>query len=49
MTGKMKYMEGNIIFIESSDKLIPVLAAYREGRKYSIVRGYARTAHKVMG
>ena len=50
MTRKVKYVEGNIIFIESSDKVIPVFAVYNEGREYyPIVVGYASTVHKVMG
>ena len=50
MTGKIKYIEGNIIFLESSDKLIPVFAVYDNGKRYyPIVPGYASTVHKVMG
>ena len=50
MTGKIKYLEGNVIFVEASDKIIPVFAVYDHGEQYSpIVAGYASAVHKVMG
>ena len=50
MTGKIKYFEGNIIFIQSSNKIIPVLAVFDQGQQYfPIVAGYASTVQKVMG
>ena len=51
MTGKIKYVEGIIIFIQASDKIIPVFAVYDHGEQYfpPIVAGYASTVHKVMG
>ena len=50
MTGKIKYFEGNIIFIQSSNKIIPVFAVFDQGQQYfPIVVGYASTVHKVMG
>ena len=50
MTGKIKYVEGNIIFVQASDKIIPVFAVYDNGQQYfPIVAGYASTVHKVMG
>ena len=50
MTGKIKYVEGNIIFVQASNKIIPVFAVYDNGQQYfSIVAGYASTVHKVMG
>ena len=50
MTGKIKYFEGNIIFIQSSNKIIPVFAVFDQGQQYfPIVAGYASTVHKVMG
>ena len=50
MTGKVKHMEGNIVLIQSGDKIIPVFAVYNDGSQYyPIVAGYALTVHKVMG
>ena len=50
MTGKINYFEGNIIFIQSSNKVIPVFAMFDQGQQYfPIVAGYASTVHKVMG
>ena len=50
MTGRVKYTEGSIIFVQSSDKIIPVFPVYRDGcQYYPIVAGYASTVHKVMG
>ena len=50
MTGKIKYLEGNIIFLQASNKVIPVFAVYDQGQQYfPIVAGYASTVHKVMG
>ena len=50
MTGKIKYFEGNIIFIQSSNKIIPVFTVFDQGEQYfPIVAGYTSTVHKVMG
>ena len=50
MTGKIKYVEGNIIFVQASNKIIPVFAVYDNGQQYfPIVAGFASTVHKVMG
>lgn len=50
MTGKIKYMEGNIIFVQAVNKLVPVFAVYDNGQRYyPIVPGDASTVHKVMG
>ena len=50
MTGKIKYVEGIIIFIQASNKIIPVFAVYDHGEQYfPIVVGYASTVHEVMG
>ena len=50
MTRKIKYFEGNIIFIQSSNKIIPVFAVLGQGQQYfPIVAEYASTVHKVMG
>lgn len=49
MTGKVQYVEGNI-FIQASEKITPVFAAYDQGQEYfPIVAGYASTVHKVIG
>ena len=43
-------MEGNIIFVQAVNKLVPVFAVYDKGQRYyPIVPGYASTVHKVMG
>ena len=50
MTGKIKYVEGNIIFIQASENIIPVFAVYNHGQQYfPIFASYASTVHKVMG
>ena len=50
MIGKTKYMEGNIIFVEATNKLIPVFAVYHNSKRYyPIVPGYASTIYKDMG
>ena len=50
MTGKIKYIEENIIFVEAANKLIPLFAVYDNGKRYHpIVPGYASTVHQVMG
>ena len=50
MTGKIKYIKGNIIFKQSCDKIIPIFAVYNKGQEYfPIVPGYASTVHKVIG
>ena len=49
MTGKIKYLQGNIIFIQSSNNIVPVFAVFDQGQQYfPIVAGYASTVHKVM-
>ena len=49
MTGKIKHFEGNIIFVQSCDKIIPIFAVYEQGHEYfATVPGYASTVHKVM-
>ena len=49
MSGKTQYFKGNILFVEVSDKSIPVFAIYDNGQEYfPIVAGYASTVHKVM-
>ena len=48
MTGKVQYVEGNI-FIQASEKITPVFAAYDQGQEYfPIVAGCAPTVHKVI-
>ena len=50
MTGKIKYLQGNIIFLQASNKVIPVFAVYDQAQQYfPIVAGYASTVHKVKG
>ena len=50
MRGKIKYIKGNIIFVEAANKLIPIFAVYDNGKRYyPIVPGYASTVHNVMG
>ena len=34
MTGKDKYVEGNTIFVETSNTIIPVFAVYNERQEY---------------
>ena len=50
MTGKVKYVQGNTIFVQTSEAIVPVFAVYSNGLEYfPIVAGYASTIHKVMG
>ena len=51
MTGRIKYCEGDTIFIEnSSNDIIPVFPVYSEEQQFfPIVAGYAFTIHKIMG
>ena len=50
MTGKVKYIEKNIIFVETANAMVPVFSVYCDGQEYfPIVAGYASTIHKVMG
>ena len=51
MTGRVKYCEGNTIFVQNnSGEVIPVFPVYCEGRQYfPIVPAYASTVHKIMG
>ena len=49
MTGKVKYIDGNTIFIQISNIMTSVFAVYSQGHEYyPIVAGYASTIHKVM-
>ena len=50
MSGKVKHIDGNTIFIQTSNVMVPVFPVYR-GREeyYPIVAGYESTIHKVMG
>ena len=50
MTGRVRYCQGDTIFIQnSSNEIIPHFAAYCEGQKYfPIVPAYASTVHKIM-
>ena len=51
MTGKVKYIDGNTIFVETNTNvIIPVFAVFKDGQQYfPLVAGYASTVHKVMG
>ena len=50
MTGKVKYVQGNTIFVQTSEAIVPVFAVYSNGLEYfPIVAGYASTIPKVMG
>ena len=50
MTGKIKCIDGNTIFVETTNAIIPIFAVYDEGQEYfPLVAGYASTVHKVMG
>ena len=51
MTGKVKYIDGNTIFVETNtNAIIPVFAVFKDGQQYfPLVAGYASTVHKVMG
>ena len=50
MIGKIKYLQGNIIFLQASNKVIPVFAVYNQGQQFfPIVAGNASMVHKVMG
>ena len=50
MSGKIKYVEGNTIFIQTANVMVPVFPVFRDGQQYyPIVAGYASTIHKVMG
>ena len=47
---KIKYIDGNTIFVETTNAIIPVFAVYDKGQEYfPLVAGYASTVHKVMG
>ena len=50
MNGKVKHIDGNTIFIQTSNVMVPVFPVHR-GRQeyYPIVAGYASTIRKVMG
>ena len=50
MSGKIKYVEGNTIFIQTANAMVPVFPVFHNGQQYyPIVAGYASTIHKVMG
>ena len=50
MTGKVKYIDGNTIFVQTANVIVPVFPVYSDGQEYfPIVAGYASTIHKVMG
>ena len=50
LSGKVKCIKDNTIFIQSGTSIIPVFKEYADGQKYHpIVAGYAPTIHKVMG
>ena len=50
MMGKVKYVRGNTILIQTSEAIVPVFAVYSNGLEYfPIVAGYASNIHKVMG
>ena len=43
MSGKIKYVEGNTIFTQTANVMVPVFPAFRDGQQYyPIVAGYAR-------
>ena len=50
MTGKVKYIDKNTIFVQTANAMVPVFPVYSDGQEYfPIVAGYASTIHKVMG
>ena len=50
MAGKVKYCEGQHIFIRCGEKVISVFPVYNNRQPYyPIVAGYSFTVHKVMG
>ena len=50
MAGKVKYLDGNTIFVQTANVLVPVFPVYCGGQEhFPIVAGYASTIHKVMG
>ena len=50
MTGKVKYVQGNTVYVQTSEAIVPVFAVYSNGLEYfPMVAGYASTIHKVMG
>ena len=50
MTGKVKYIDGNTIFVQTANVIVPVFPVYSDGQEYfPIVAGYAPAIHKVMG
>ena len=49
MTVEVKCIDGNTIFIQISNIMVPVFAVYSQGHEYyPIVAGYTSTIHKVM-
>ena len=51
MTGKVKYIDGNTIYVETNtNTIILVFAVFKDGQQYfHLIAGYASTVHKVMG
>ena len=50
MAGKVKYLDGNTIFVQTANVIVPVFPVYSDGQEhFPIVAGYASTIHKVMG
>ena len=50
MAGKVKYIDGNTIFVQTENVIVPVFPVYSGGQEYfPIVARYASTIHKVMG
>ena len=47
--GRVKYVEGNIIFLESPTGVLPVFPVFSKGvAYYPILPGYASTGHKII-
>ena len=51
MTGRVKYLKGETIYIEnSSNDIIPAFPVYSAEQQYfPILAAYATTIHKIMG
>ena len=49
-TGKVKYVESNVIFLESSKGVLAVFPVFENGcQYYPLVPAYSSTVHKIMG
>ena len=49
-SGKVKYIHGSIIFVQSEKYLLPIFPVYdNQVCYYPIVPWYASTVHKIMG